>query len=328
MKRFRLSLAMSILACLAFATGLGYGIADGWPVLALAALSIATIVMVLAIWSLSKAIMSQTRTFVKSLEMNDFTLKFPAVKDSEVNEIHDAMNRIIALYRDGTNALETRKLYYDRILRIMTHELRNCITPIVSLSNDMRRHPERYRGENLDEALSVIASESHGIKHFLDSYYELTHLPKPKIERVDAAGFFAQIQKTFSIKVKEAGFEPEIVTYTVAAGLELDIDPGMMRHVIDNLLSNALYAVGKTRQPSISIIASLPEGHPYITVSDNGCGMSPQTLDSLFQPFFTTKPDGNGIGLCLSRQIVGLHKGNIRVSSTVGRGSSFHISLP
>ncbi len=259
--------------------------------------------------------------------MKDFTLRFPVTRDNEMNSIHESMNRIIDFSRDRTNALETRKLYYDRILRIMTHELRNSITPIVSLAEDMERHPERYNGDNLPEALSVIATESREVKRFLDSYYELTHLPKPEKKMVDAVEFFSQIRTLVDIKAKERGQSGVALNFAVASGMKIEIDSVQMRRVFVNLLSNALRAVDDVEAPEITVAASMPEGRPFITVSDNGCGMSARILENLFQPFFTTRPDGNGIGLCLSRQIVRLHGGDIHVSSTPGRGSTFRISL-
>jgi len=327
MNNLRFNLLFAILSCVILAVCLGIGVMLDCPVWLLATDMTALVVSACLIWKLAMGVMQQTRTFVKALEMKDFTLRFPETFDREMNSIHNSMNRIIALYRDGTNALETRKLYYDRILRIMTHELRNSITPIVSLAEDMDRHPERYHGDNLSEALSVIATESSEIKHFLDSYYELTHLPKPEKKMVDAAEFFSQIRKLVDIKIRERKQSGVTLNFIVASGMKMEIDPVLMRRVFVNLLTNAFRAVEDVENPEITVSASMPEGRPFITVSDNGCGMSAHTLENLFQPFFTTRPDGNGIGLCLSRQIVRLHEGDIYVSSTPGHGSSFRITF-
>lgn len=275
-------------------------------------------------YRLALATLRQTATFVKSIEMEDFTVRFPMVADKALNEIHVSMNRIIALHKERTNALETRKLYYDRILRIMTHELRNGITPIVSLSEDMEIHPQRYAGDNLTEAISVIADESRSIKRFLDSYYELTHLPKPEIRPVDAVEFFSRMRKSFCMEAEERGVK---LDFSVAREMRMPVDSDMMRRVVSNLISNALNAVEGGKDPRITVTASMPGGRLFITVSDNGCGISPRVMENLFQPFFTTRPDGNGIGLCLSRQIVRLHGGDIDVSSTEGHGTTFRITL-
>lgn len=328
MRRFRLYMALSSGGCVVFPALFGYGLHGGvsTPLLCLAAIMSAACVAL--VWHLSRKAIRQTMTFAKALEMKDFTLRFAESDDKEINAMNESMNRIIALYRDGTNALETRKLYYDRILRVMTHELRNSITPICSLAEDMTLHPERYDGQNLMEALSVISYESNGIKHFLDSYYELTHLPRPEKKHTDAVTFFTKVRQTFLLKAGEAGLPESSISFAIAAGMTIDIDEALMHRVLTNLLTNALDAVKGVAEPAISVTASLPEWHPYITVSDNGCGMTPQTLDNIFQPFFTTKPEGNGIGLCLSRQIVRLHEGDIRVNSTPGHGTTFHITLP
>lgn len=328
MKRLRLSLSLALAGTLAFSLVLGLGLASGRGGVGLAvvcgcgALACAT-----AAWQLVMRLLIQVRTFVKALEMKDFTLHFPTARDRMARDVAEGMNRIIALHRDGTNALETRKLYYDRILRVMTHELRNGITPIVALAADMNAHPGRYRDANLAEAVALIADESTAIKRFLDSYYELTHLPPPEIRAVDSSEFFMQIDRTVRLMLKDRGLADDTLVYAVARDMAMEMDAGLMKRAIVNIVKNAIEAVAGNSEPRIEITASRPQGRSYITITDNGCGMTPEVLDNLFQPFFTTKPSGSGIGLCLCRQIVRLHGGDIRVSSGPGLGTTFHITL-
>ncbi len=309
--RLRLAASLSLLALSAFM--LGATVASSGSLRLVILWSILLIAGAAASRHLLMLVLRETRTFVKALEMKAFTVRFPACADALADEIHSSMNRIIALHRDGTNALETRKLYYDRILRIMTHELRNGITPVVALCEDMQRHPDRYTGDNLAEALSVIADESLAVKRFLDSYYELTHLPAPDRREVDATEFFSQIRRAFSLRAAESGVTLE---FSIARGMRLDIDPDMMKRVMVNLISNSLEAVRGADDPRITVTASMPGDRPFITVTDNGHGIPAAIMDNLFQPFFTTRPDGNGIGLCLSRQIVRLHGGDLTITSS------------
>lgn len=208
----------------------------------------------------------------------------------------------------------------------MTHELRNSITPIAALSDDMKKHPSRYTDRNLAEAVNILNHESSVIKNFLDSYYELTHLPAPKTVITDVKEFFRRIDK--SISLQSLTPHTDIITYTIASGMKIDMDPDLMHRVMVNLIKNAAEATADKENPHILITASLPEGHPMITISDNGCGMTGETVDNLFQPFYTTKTDGNGIGLSLSRQIIRLHGGDIKVISSPGRGTTIHITFP
>lgn len=114
--------------------------------------------------------------------------------------------------------------------------------------------------------------------------------------------------------------------FNIAEGMELRIDADMMKRAIINLLKNACEATAGTEGALVELTASMPEGRPYITVTDNGPAMPQNVLDNLFQPFFTTKPGGSGIGLCLSRQIVRLHGGDITAVSTPAQ-TTFSITL-
>ena len=105
-------------------------------------------------------------------------------------------------------------------------------------------------------------------------------------------------------------------------------DVELIEQVIINLLKNAMEAAREVDNPTIEIrTAKTSEGKTFIEVQDNGKGIPADVLDKIFVPFFTTKKEGSGIGLSLSRQIMRLHKGNIEVNSVMGQGTIFTLSL-
>ena len=265
--------------------------------------------------------------FMDALDMNDTIIRFAESHDPDINRMSNTMRRIMAVYSSSRMELETRKLYYDRILRIMTHEMRNAITPIVSLSADMKRNPDRYKGENLNEAVSLISDESQSIRRFLDSYYELTHLPKPQIETIDVMEFFTGIRKAFAIYLTDNGLDSAIINYTIPIDMQLRADRDLLGRLVTNVLRNAVQAVAGVSEPYIHVEVSVSDGQPFISIEDNGCGIPAEIMPNLFQPFFTTKPGGSGIGLCLSRQIARLHGGDFTISSTPGHGTKAIITL-
>lgn len=265
--------------------------------------------------------------FMNALDMNDTTIRFAESHDPDINRMSQTMRRIMDIYSSDRLELETRKLYYDRILRIMTHEMRNAITPIVSLSADMKRNPDRYKGEELNEAVSLISDESQSIRRFLDSYYELTHLPKPEIETIDVMDFFSGIRKSFALCLSDKGLDTDIIDYTIPVDMQLQADRDLLGRLVTNVLRNAIDAVASVPSPHIHVDVSVSEGHPYISVEDNGCGIPAEMMPNLFQPFFTTKPGGSGIGLCLSRQIARLHGGDFTITSTPLHGTKALITL-
>lgn len=325
MKRFRLNIGF-LLAALAGCVTLSVWLflSGLWAQGSLA--GILALVCVIGIWSLQTRLIRMMSIFVSALEMNDTTLRIEADGDSELKEMSAAMNRISQLYRSNLRELETRKLYYDRILKIMTHEMRNGIAPLIALTADMENHPERYQGERLTEASALLHGQVEGIKRFLDSYYNLTHLPEPEIVTVKAHDYFETIKRLAISELRQRGLSETIIGFIVPEDMELNFDPALINQVMLNLLRNAFDAVDR-RDGRVEVVVTVSDMRPYITVKDNGGGIPAEIMENLFQPFYTTKADGSGVGLCLCRQIVRRHGGDIQIQSQPGRGTSVILSL-
>lgn len=326
MKRFRLSIGLLIATVIVtvgaavwlFLSGLW---AQGCMV------AILTGVCIALIWNLQTKLIRMMSVFVSALEMNDTTLRIDAGGDEELKEMSAAMNRISQLYNSNLRELETRKLYYDRILKIMTHEMRNGITPLIAITADMQNHPERYQGATLTEASQLLNNQINGIKRFLDSYYNLTHLPEPKPELIKAGDYFKVLKHLALSELQQRGMRPDTVSFTVPEDMELNIDIALMNQVMLNLLRNALDAVADLGEGRVEVVLTVSEKHPYFTVTDNGPGIPPEIISNLFQPFFTTKEGGSGIGLCLCRQIIRRQGGDLILKSQPGRGTVVIIAL-
>lgn len=326
MNRFRLNFILCIAGTVLFTAFATLCFAYGRHALGILSL-IPLVISIILLWRLVRRVIRSMSDFMDALDMNDTTIRFAESHDPDINRMSNTMRRIMSVYSSSRMELETRKLYYDRILRIMTHEMRNAITPIVSLSADMKRNPDRYKGENLNEAVSLISDESQSIRRFLDSYYELTHLPKPNIETLDVMEFFTGIRKSFAIYLTDNGLDSAIINYTIPIDMQLRADRDLLGRLVTNVLRNAVQAVAGVSEPYIHVEVSVSDGQPFISIEDNGCGIPAEIMPNLFQPFFTTKPGGSGIGLCLSRQIARLHGGDFTISSTPGHGTKAIITL-
>lgn len=235
----------------------------------------------------------------------------------------NAMNDIINIYRDNLTEIETKRFYYDRILKIMSHELRNSITPLTSLSDDMLKRPQVYQGETLREGLEVINDRCVSIKRFLDSYYEMTHLPQPQMISIDVEQLFVRINQLFMQELKKPEHSNVTLNFSFGKGMVINGDEALLSQVLINLINNALQATAGTEHPLIEVFASTPNGKPCITVTDNGIGIADDIIADIFQPFYTTRESGTGVGLCISRQIMRLHGGDLTVSSQLGKGAQF-----
>ena len=122
--------------------------------------------------------------------------------------------------------------------------------------------------------------------------------------------------------------KPELSFSVNNTDLELFADQNLISQVLINLVKNAQEAIENTQEGRVMISAATNQDlHPEICVSDNGPGIPPENLDEIFVPFFTTRQNGSGIGLSLSRQIMRVHGGNLKVISVPGRGTTFCLTF-
>ena len=152
----------------------------------------------------------------------------------------------------------------------------------------------------------------------------MTLIPKPKFKLLSVSDFFRRVEKLMNHKLTGDGisFRWSVEPST----LELTADPDLMEQVLINLLLNAIHAVNGRKNPTIVLMASLnPEGKIAISVEDNGIGIVEEALEKIFIPFFTTKKQGSGIGLSLSRQILRLHNATISAKSVPDQGTTFTV---
>lgn len=328
MKHFTLRLSVLLIALIALSVLTFYLFYQGlWPQGVLVAILV--VVAVIMLVALIVRLSSLTSVFLKGLRARDTTLRFDFGKrDPLLGDLGDDMSALAAIYHENNSQLETSKLYYDRILKIMTHEMRNYVAPVISITSDVTAHPDRYSSqESLREVISLIHSQGDGISRFLDSYYRLTHLPQLRLESVTAAAFASRLLPLVSADVQARGLDLSVLSFEVPQDMTMTFDVSLMTQVMLNLIRNALDAVSSVSDPSVVVKITTSEGCPFITVTDNGVGIPQSTLDNLFQPFFTSKPDGCGVGLTLSRQIVRRHDGDLTLLHA-SRPTTFAISLP
>jgi|WetSurSiteA1Bulk_404760.scaffolds.fasta_scaffold08767_2 two-component system, NtrC family, nitrogen regulation sensor histidine kinase NtrY len=227
---------------------------------------------------------------------------------------------------------------WQNLIKVLTHEIMNSITPISSMTAtllDMLRTDkanddlagsklDREEIEEMAGALMTIHQRSQGLMTFVNSYRNMTLIPKPRFKLLSVSDFFRRVEKLMNHKLTGDGisFRWSVEPST----LELTADPDLMEQVLINLLLNAIHAVAGRKNPWITLSASLnPEGKITITVEDNGIGIVEEALEKIFIPFFTTKRQGSGIGLSLSRQILRLHNASISAKSVPDEGTVFTI---
>jgi nitrogen fixation/metabolism regulation signal transduction histidine kinase len=220
---------------------------------------------------------------------------------------------------------------WQNLTKVLRHEIMNSVTPIVSLASTMREIIELDLAEkddiqetvaDLKEALFTIENRSKGIMNFVNAYREFTSIPKPKFEETNSKDLIAQVLNLVQPQLKE---KQVVLKTDFKEDFELLADTEQIEMVLINIIKNAVESVENRLNPQIRIRTFEVDEQKIIEIADNGSGIEPEALEKIFIPFYTTKKTGSGIGLSLSRQIMQMHGGNLKVSSKVGEGSKFLI---
>ncbi|MFQ5639019.1 MAG: PAS domain-containing sensor histidine kinase [bacterium] len=222
--------------------------------------------------------------------------------------------------------LEEKELEaWQNLIRVLTHEIMNSVTPIASLAstvNDMLNSQDETAvvpvgpevKSDIFGAMQTIKKRSDGLLHFVDAYRNLARIPVPNFEIFSIAELFQRVEQLMSPEMTkhDIDFQSRVTPET----LELTADPELVEQILINILKNAIQAVRTHQGSRIDLFSKIDErGRIIIQVTDNGPGIPDELLEKIFIPFFTTKKDGSGIGLSLSRQIMRLHRGAINVFS-------------
>lgn len=266
----------------------------------------------------------QLESFFSAIKNNDFNAHFTQKKgDKFLNNLFREMNRIITQFKNNHTELEERRFYYESIIRVLTHEIRNSITPIASLSADLIKYSDEYGKAGMLDGLQTIHQQAQQLNTFLNAYHRLTHLPDPVKTKVNISTLFDKLSRLLK---SEPGCEN--VRYTSSPHIEILLDPNLITLALINLIRNALQATANNPNPEIKVEAIQTSGSFFLQVTDNGEGIPDNRLDDIFTPFYSTKKEGSGIGLPLSRRIMQLHGGELLVNVDPGEKTVFRMIFP
>ena len=222
---------------------------------------------------------------------------------------------------------------WQKLIRVLTHEIMNSLTPIISLSqtlegycqgDDVGKVQDTDDVAILRQGLQTIHRRSGGLLEFMKNYRKVALMPQPMCSDVSVAELVESLKPLF-VSTEAITFRFELSHPDVV----LRIDRTQMEQVLINLLKNAAEACAHTSDAVVTLTDNIDDcTHRYsLHVTDNGPGILPEVQEKIFIPFFTTKPQGSGIGLALSRQIVRQHRGTLRVASAKGC-TRFTVMMP
>ena len=241
----------------------------------------------------------------------------------------------LASIQDLRNELEEKEMEaWQQLTSVLTHEIMNSVAPISSLASTASRRLQET-GDNgsitadqatdAREAVDTIERRSESLINFVDAYRSFTDIPSPEFDVLDAEALLNNVRSLLRAQIEEQSLD---VSITVdPPDLTLTADADLLDQLLINLALNALQAIEEdpdAEQGRIEFRAYVDRrSRPVIQVEDNGPGIPEDVQEKIFVPFFTTKEDGSGIGLSLSRQIMRLHGGRLSVRSEEGEGAVF-----
>lgn len=232
---------------------------------------------------------------------------------------------LIAGMKNIHSALDSRETEaWQKLIRVLTHEIMNSITPIISLTELLTKYADGLEGDEetkteIKQMLQTIGRRGSGLVRFMNSYREVSHLPQPLLKLYSAEELLGEAVQLMQNETSDLHLSLPAVTLRFIA------DKEQIEQVLINLIRNAR----ENEATQITLSAGItPGNHLFLRVTDNGTGIEPEVQERIFIPFFTTKPTGSGIGLTISRQIMHQHHGSIAVQSKLGEGSTFTLRFP
>lgn len=268
-----------------------------WIVLIVVAVAIAIVV---TFWLTRRHDAKMVSFMMDALEDGELNFRF-----QEKSSLNRALNRIRGIFERRSAVDESTS--WSRLFRVITHEIMNTVAPIASLSDALTKEDEL----DVKAGLETISASSKDLIRFVESYRNFTEVAPPIRKAVMVDELLDRVLRLNKAKMTEQG---AVLTYQAKmADLLIYADEGQIVQVFNNLIKNAVQA-GAT---SIRITADLnAEDQTVIRVSNNGKAIPLRQIDEIFVPFYTTKSNGTGIGLSLSKQIMVKHNGTLSLEQS------------
>ena len=278
------------------------------------AIIVLTLIIILAVVLLirrQRSLLLRAHLMREAIRNHDFTFRLPTkgllpgerAMQETLNQLGDTIRQQVS-----QNEVES----WERLTRVLTHEIMNAIAPIASISQSLLTRGD-VKDTPLEEGIRAIHFTSQHLNTFVDSYRKLSQLQKPVIKEIHLANHVKEVMALY----------PDIQWQcTIADDTTVEADPNMLHQILINLVKNAIEAKAKH-----ICIEEDKQNHTALFISNDGAPIPAEAIQSIFVPFFTTKRTGTGIGLSLSRQMMMQQGGNLNLKETPQIGYHTTFSL-
>ena len=244
---------------------------------------------------------------------------------------------LIITFQDIRSEIEQKEIEaWHNVIRILAHEMLNSFTPVSSLASTVKSLTESENGNilkvddindedihDINMAVTTIKKRSDGLLEFVKDYRTISNVPIPILTKINVKKFLLTIELLMKPSIENAQISLNLSH--IPANADIQADTKLIEQVIINLINNSIHALEGVKDPFIEINCSIESDKTIIRIRDNGKGIEEKILNQIFIPFYTTKKNGSGIGLSLSKNIMKKHGGNLLVTSEVGKNTIFSL---
>jgi len=244
---------------------------------------------------------------------------------------------LIFTFQDIRSEIEQKEVEaWHNVIRILAHEMLNSFTPVSSLASTIKSITEDDKGyllnlqgmsqddiKDINIAASTIKKRSDGLLGFVADYRTISNVPIPQFNKINVKQFLSSIELLMKPLTDEANIELKLLA--MPANATINADTKLIEQVLINLINNSVHALKGRKNPIIKMSCLVEIDKTILFVTDNGQGIEEKILSQIFIPFYTTKKNGSGIGLSLSKNILKKHNGNLLVNSEAGVYTTFSL---
>ncbi len=206
------------------------------------------------------------------------------------------------------------------------HEIGNPLNSMKMALTVLKNNLEKFSKDEIKVYMDRMFDDAAKMESLLKSFKNFNMFEKPKTVRVDLEDFFTGLTQLLGADVRKK--KVKIVIDILPEGRWANVDTRALQHVSMNILANALDALGGVKGPILKISGEARRDRVFVSVIDNGCGMSKELVDNAFKPFYTTKPHGTGLGLVISKKMLAQMNCDIKIQSEKEKGTTVTLAMP
>lgn len=243
----------------------------------------------------------------------------------EIVSLVNAYNKMIDDLEESAQLLAKteREQAWQEMAKQVAHEIKNPLTPMRLTVQSFEKTFDAQApdaSERLREFSQILVEQIDTMSNVANAFSDFATLPKPQLKQVD----LVEVTR-MALQIYEKG---QISFFTNAKSATVALDRTQWIRVVTNLIKNALQAMPAERKPKIQVQIEVQVRAVVVSIADNGVGVPVEVREKIFDPKFTTKTRGMGLGLGIVKNIIELHQGNIRYTTQANRGTTFYITLP